>query len=103
MFNKCEIHPHNVLPIHTSGFRSAVSVPPKESKILKSTKLEEVTWTLPTIDISDEDFNRSGAVKQLGPLVFPVALSEWEVPLDLLDLIEEVAIKCGLPRMRYVA
>jgi len=96
MFNKCEIHPHNVLPIHTSGSRSAVSVPPKESKILKSTKWKEVTWTLPRIDISDEDFNRSGAVKQLGPLVRRGCYQVWSATNEICSIERKSTFRLNL-------
>jgi hypothetical protein len=40
-----------------------------------------------------------GAMKLVEPVLFDVAASEWGVQLDLLSIIEEAAIDCGLPWM----
>lgn len=70
----------------------------KEVKDLKTTKWRDARVSLS--DVSGDDYYYLVVVKRSRPLLFQVVASEWEVPLDLLGLIEEVAVECGLPRMK---
>jgi len=97
----CEIHPYKVLPnsheqVSVNRERIAEIV-----KDLNITERKDVTWALS--NIPGEEHYCLDVVKRLSPLLFAVAASEWEVPLDLLGLIEEVAVECGLPRIRKLA
>ncbi len=99
----CEIHPYKVLPnsheqVSISRERIAERV-----KDLKTTERKDVTWVLSKVNIPGEEYYYLDIVKRLSPLLLAVAASEWEVPLDLLGLIEEVAVACGLPRIRKLA
>ncbi len=67
----------------------------KRVEDLKTTKWKDVTETFNS-NISDEDYYCLNVVKQSSPLLFEIAVSEWEVSLNLLSLIEEVAVECEL-------
>jgi len=49
-------------------------------------------------DTSEFVSDNFGVMKLVKPVCFDVAAREWRVQLDLLRVIEEVAISCGLPR-----
>ena len=49
-------------------------------------------------DPSEFVLDRFAVMKLVKPVWFDVAAREWGVQLDLLRVIEEVAIGCGLPR-----
>jgi hypothetical protein len=96
----CELHPFRILPdsheqVAVSRIRIAKTV-----EDLETTAWKDVTWALCESDISaDEYYFGLDAIKRSSPLRFYVAASEWGVSLDLLGVIEEVAIECDLPRM----
>lgn len=99
----CEIYLYKVLPnsheqVSVSRERIAERV-----KDLNATERKDVTWALSKVNIPGEEYYCLDIVKRLSPLLFAVAASEREVPLDLLGLIEEVAVECGLPRIRKLA
>ncbi len=80
-------------------------VPVSRERIAKRDKDFSITGVEKTVQgpflrfaISDEDYYCSDVVKRSPPLLFGGAASGWEVPLDLLGLIEEVAVECGLLR-----
>jgi hypothetical protein len=59
---------------------------------------EPETWGLSDVDPSTTDpFYDSDVVKRLNPPYFEVAASTWERRVDLLGLLEDVAIECGSP------
>lgn len=95
----CELHLYKALPNSHEKVSISRERIAKEVKDLKSTKWKDVGWTFPS-NISDEDYYCLDVVKRSRPLLFQVVASEWEVPLDLLGLIEEVAVECGLPRIK---
>lgn len=95
----CEIHPYNALPNSHEQVLISRECIAKEVKDLKTTKWQDYTRTFSS-QITDEDYYCLDVVKRSRPLLFDVAASEWEVSLDLLGLIKEVAVECGLPRMK---
>lgn len=66
--------------------------------------LETAEWGKDSTTVrSSEDVSAEldlpDAMKSVQPVLFNVVASEWGVQLDLLRVIKEVAIDCGLPRM----
>jgi hypothetical protein len=94
-----QIYPFVVLP------GSHESVPVSRGRIaetkeaLKSEEWENVTWALCQPDLSE--YYPFDAMKRSKPVWFDVAASKWGVSLDVLGVIEEVAVECNLPRISY--
>jgi hypothetical protein len=65
-----------------------------------SKDLETADWGEDVTTVSPSklsaDLYLPDAMKLVEPVFFVVAASEWGVQLDLLDVIEKVAIECGL-------
>lgn len=66
--------------------------------------LEDAEWKTYTGVCSGEDMSELvldalAVMKLVKPVCFDVAAREWGIQLDLLRVIEEVAIGCGLPRI----
>ena len=99
MVQACKLDPFRVLP----GSDDQVTVTrrriAKTAKSLSSTEWVGRTWAFSNHDISDEDYYCLDALKRADPVLFEVAAREWGVRLDLLGIIEEVAIECNLPRV----
>ena len=99
MVHACKLDPFRVLP----GSDDEVTVTrrrmAKTAESLSSTEWVGLTWALRNFDISDEDYYCLDALRRADPVVFMVAAREWGVCLDLLGIIEEVAIECDLPRV----
>lgn len=71
----------------------------KTTKDLRSTTWKPITMALTDVDISNEEFFCLDSLKRSKPVVFVVAAREWGPHLDLLGMIEDAAIDCGMPRM----
>jgi hypothetical protein len=93
-----ELHPFRVLPdSHERVAVSRIRIA-KTAEDLETTTWEDVTWALCESDSEEvEDYLCLDAIKRSSPLRVDVAASEWEVSLDLLGVIEEVAVECDLP------
>lgn len=101
-----ELHPCRVLP----GSRDEVVVS-RERIATTAEGLETAAWRdcmncLYEIDerfcFYGSGYYSSDAMKKSSAIQFQVAASRWEA-LDLLGLIEEVAIECDLPRISRMA
>jgi hypothetical protein len=69
-------------------------------KDLETAKWASFTAVCSSSNMSlENDLLSLDGMKSVKPISFDVAASEWGVPLDLLGVIEEVAIDCGLPRI----
>ena len=99
LVHACKLDPFRVLP--GSDDRVAVTRKrrAKTAKSLSSTEWVGLTWALYNDDISGQYYYCLDALKRADPVVFTVAAREWGVRLDLLGIIEEVAIECDLPRV----
>lgn len=91
----CEIHSYKTLLNSHEQVLISHECIAKRVEDLKTTKWKDVTETFNS-NISDEDYYCLNVVKQSSPLLFEIAVSEWEVSLNLLSLIEEVAVECEL-------
>ena len=96
-----ELHPYRVLPdsheeVEVNRYRIATT----------AEGLETAAWSVDTISLieidEDPDYYGLDAMKKSSAILFQVAASKWEA-LDLLGLIEEVAIECDLPRISRMA
>ena len=98
MVHACKLDPFMALP----GSDDEVTVTreriAKTAESLSRTEWVGLTWALRNFDISDEDYYCLDALRRADPVVLMVAAREWGVCLDLLGIIEEVAIECDLPR-----
>jgi hypothetical protein len=96
-----ELHPCRVLP------DSHEEVVVSRGRIATTAEgLETAAWSADTISLveidEDPDYYGLDAMKKSSAILFQVAASGWEA-LDLLGLIEEVAIECDLPRISRMA
>lgn len=96
-----QLYPFNeIAKSHNEGHsiskeRAAITVADLE---FKEWKTAGGVYTV--IDVSDDGFYKLDAMKHAKPIHFDVAAQEW-VSLDLLGMIENVAIECGLPCVCY--
>ena len=62
--------------------------------------LKTAEWKGVTIACSDADtsskLNLPDVMKSVKPVFFDVAVSKWGIKLDLLGVIEKVAVDCGI-------
>lgn len=65
---------------------------------LRSTTWKDVRTAFCSFDLSKEALFCLNAVKESRVLWFEVAASDFGISLDLLSLIQEIAVKAGLPR-----
>ena len=66
---------------------------------LATTPCQDLTKACLSHNLEEEGLFALEVVRRLNPLSIECAASEWG-PLDLIGLVEEVAIECGLPRMQ---
>jgi hypothetical protein len=91
-----ELHPFRVLPgSHEQVVVSRERIA-KTAEDLETTPWKGVTWALSG---SGGDLFWLDAMNRSSLLYFAIAASEWGVSLDLLGVIEEVAVECDLPRI----
>ena len=99
MVHACKLDPFMALP----GSDDEVTVTreriAKTAESLSRTEWVGLTWALRNVDISGNDYYCLDALRRADPVVFMVAAREWGVCLNLLGIIEEVAIECDLPRV----
>ena len=69
----------------------------KMKKDLATTKWEDLTWSMHDRDFSTQPYYNFRAIKRSNPIAFDVAARNWYDPVDLLGIVEEVAVRCGLP------